>query len=822
MSITDKQRKDIMSMKRRSGIISTAIFSAALLALAGCSAQKGNEEPAESVLADADAGSGAKPAAPDKKEEKKTRTGTFPVTCTNTSYDMTDGDYVTVNGTVYSFGLDDESALAYPELAKRIDGINEEAYSQFMSEMETASAQSIQRHMDGWEYPYEETAVAEAVRADDRAFSYNVAYYSYLGGAHGYTYFGSAVIDPVTGRDIAFSDVVTDASDFPQICLDELTGQDPDMKDYFDASGSDGENLLDRIREDIRDPEKEGPVWTLGYDGIDIYFEDYAMGSYAAGSKVVHIPYESHREIFDSTYFEFGGPVPDAKDHITVVNTDAKEPLKPENSFLKVGYDWDYRYEDTAPYSYGQADVFFIDDDHPALRKKVDSLNEEAKKRLDSGYAGFRKTADSEYEEYRKTSEGGYFGRCSYGLNRYLARADEKVFSYAEAEEWVGIKKNSRTVVGVNIDTGTGQDLALDDIVTDIYDLVDAIDEALKEEGYPDNIEKMTSDEIHKQINSKNFISNDKLSWTIGYEGLNIYCNNTVNFSLADFGQDAVPIFVPFAGHEDLFAEGLTDVPVSYAYQIPVSGIFGTSVKLDTQHSGKYDDINIYPSMNEYGEVDHLTFGLNGFLNNVENFYASDLLMTVVKDPMGDFYIYAQCPVDDGGVLMRVFGLSYGNLYDVTEDEYLPQKVVYAATGAGNEKGSVMTDPLSFSVYENDYALGYRAAYSECCISSLGFPKPKDGKWYYPKDTVFDIRAIKDISTDKGVIAAGEILSPYSMSEPDTDHWEDPKEGGIYILTLKSKTGKQYEMKLERKSYEWMFNGTEVKELFDGFFNYPG
>ncbi|MCR5591517.1 MAG: DUF3298 and DUF4163 domain-containing protein [Lachnospiraceae bacterium] len=797
-----------------------ALAASLLIACSGTDSAATFEAPADTESVSSDDVS-SKPASEDNEKQHK---GTIPMTCTNTYTSMKRSDYEATTGIIYSFTLDGESAKEYPELAAKIDEINEEAYSDFVESMESATAQSLQRHMDGWGYPYEEDRTAAITRADERAFSYYVCNFSYLGGAHGYTDFSAEAIDSVTGEDIEFRDVVKDVSDFPQIVFDELVRQCPDMEGYFDGLSTDKENLLARIKEDA---SSDGPVWSLGYDGITVYFEDYAMGSYAAGAQIVEIPYSSHSEIFDEKYFTYDGDVPDAASHVNTKEEDAKLPLVSENTIMQVGFDREFKFEDKAPYSLGNADKYIIGDDYPELKKKVDALNEADAAKLENAFGDFCKTADKDYEAYKQKEGDDFHGLCEYGLYKYLSRADDKAFSYASAISRIGIAKNERTIVGVNIDPKTGKDLALDDVVTDIYYLEDAIEEVLEDEGYPDATTKMASDELHKQISSKNLISNEKLSWTIGYDGLTIYCNNTVNFTLMDFGADAVPIFIPYNLHDDLFVEGFSDVPKCYAYQIPVSGAFGTSVKLDTEFNGKYTDINIYPSMNEYGEIDVLTFGINGFLNRVENFYSSDLLMTVVKDPMGDSLIYTQCAVDDGGLYMRVFDLSYGNLNEVTEeDDYPDQQVVYYATET--RSGHVMTDPLDFYVFQVDYTLGYRDTYARCCISSLGIPKPIDGKWMYGKDNhMYDIAAATDIKTDAGTIRKGEIFTPVSIEpEAENAYYEDESDDRKIkksTLMLNGKSGKKFKLELESTNgYEWTYNGTDVKKLFDGFFNYPG
>ncbi len=792
------------------------ILIIAVLSLAGCSGTRNKQDPgSKEPVSTADHAPDTAAALSGSEDLPQFIT----LECTNRHMNMMDGSRISAEGTCHSFSLDEESAKAYPALADKIEEINDRAYRSFCQSMESASAGSTICHMDGWGQTFEEEATATVTRADNRAFSYVVEHYSYLGGAHGYAFFEGSVIDPVTCGDISFSDVVTSAADFPDVCFEELILQNPDLKEYFDVSSGDRDDLMATLKDNVS-INGEDPVWTLGYDGITVYFGDYGMGSYAAGARIVNIPYKNHPGIFNADYFRFEGKVPDISDHVTAKETEDPVPLKPEAHIMAIGYDNELLYSETfSPYCIGIADTLTAPEDHPRLRERLDKINSDNIQELQSGFGDFTGRMTTAYARASEKGESDLLMNCTTSICQYLTRADETVFSTVEAHEVSGVGESSRILTGINIDPSTGKDITLDDVVTDISALEKAIDRALKDASYPEQTCEDVSAELRRRISSGDHTSRDELSFTIGYEGLTFYCNNAVNFSMPDFFADGVPLFIPYKGNEDLFAEEYTYAPATYAYQIPVSPAFATAIYIDMNMDGKYKDLWLYPLMDNYGDVSGLTFGVNSSLERVENFYASDMTATYVKNPDGDSFVFLQCALDDGISAFRIFNFSYGSMSEEDSNSVASLQVNYSTIFSDDgHRGYVMTDPLNFHVRAIDSMLGFNDIYSVCCINSMGRPLPKDGKWYYRSDEANKLTASDNIRTDSGVIAKGTVLLPYAFSN-DTE--DDNKSR---ILILKEGSGRYYKLRLERTDDfgEWSYNGHSLQELFDGMFGYPG
>lgn len=218
-----------------------------------------------------------------------------------------------ITGNYYTIELDEEDAANYPKLEERIDAFNEAqkaAMDEFFEGSEKEVAEFFAR---GMKYGYEDNIMFMPVRSDAQGFSFATSQYLYLGGAHGVTSYEAYSIDPVTGKDIPFYDVVADGTNLPGIIINELqTGEDALPSYYFEdqvdeKTGETVENedrvrFVARIRQDMQN-DAEYFCWALNPDGgITAYYGDYAVGPYAAGSHAVPISAADYPEVFTGRY----------------------------------------------------------------------------------------------------------------------------------------------------------------------------------------------------------------------------------------------------------------------------------------------------------------------------------------------------------------------------------------------------------------------------------------------------------------------------------------------------------------------------------------
>ena len=218
-----------------------------------------------------------------------------------------------MEGNYYSISLDSSDSRLYPQLSNALDTYNAAEEKRVTDAMSSAAPDMIELQGNGFDGSGDIFTDIYLLRADEKAFSFCISDYSFLGGAHGFTQYYGYCYDPKTGERINFSDIFKSTYDLPGIIVDELLKQNEDLIGYFKECPSDKENLLADIPSRLEN-EAKGLAWALDYDGIWFYFEDYAMGAYVAGSQAVKVSFSDYPEIFTNTFVNYkADDVPDIK-----------------------------------------------------------------------------------------------------------------------------------------------------------------------------------------------------------------------------------------------------------------------------------------------------------------------------------------------------------------------------------------------------------------------------------------------------------------------------------------------------------------------------
>ncbi len=764
-----------------------------------------------------------------------------------------DNDIELVNGAYYEFIPDDDAREAYPVFAKTIEDLNKDIYSETVSYMQGMEAASLQLRDDGWEYPFDAFRTVTVNRADQKAFSYVVLCEDYQGGAHGYAYYLTKNIDTVTGEEIDFHDVVTDTTDFEQIAFDELLNSNDSLVEYFGMLKEDKTNLLERIKESISGDEPT-IAWNLTYEGIEVYYEDYAMGSYAAGSQSETIRFADYPEIFNADYFTYDGKtaesadIPKIEDHVKE-KTDSETARIPQGPVpMKDVYNSIYSEAEfeSLPYIEGLCEKREVTGDYPALQKALEQYNSDNEKKMSKGFKSYITDVKNEYKDKylsgTKADDYGEYDIYDYGIALYQNRADDVVFSMTESlyEEHVSVD-SFRQLTGVNFDTQTGEAISLSDVVTDTADFTSAVEDKIKKEGYIRDVENKILTEFKAQMGSNDLVSNPKFSWTLGYEGITVYFNTTVNYDVFGVQDTAFNVFVPFAEHEGLFNEKYLETPEMYVIEVPVSDKFADSVTLDTSDNGDYMRYSFEPVMDQYGYVNSLKVENDKDKSEIENLYATNVRTFIVSGAYGEKYIYLQCPIEDGYTNIRILWTgAEGEVYEGVEDG-ISGEVQYTSGEDTDEltRGYTMTSTRGFRLRDDDTFFGVRDVYATCRLDLDGTPLPMDGFWYYRQDPDMNLKTLKSIevstvdgdgneSDKKVTLPEGTELSPYRVSvktklgygSASADYTPSDYERTV---DLTASDGTVYRIHLESEDgYDYNVNGETLQDIFEGWFVYAG
>ena len=142
--------------------------------------------------------------------------------------------------------------------------------------------------------PFSDIRFADVVRADSNVFSFTTTDATWYGGAHPNSYQSGFSIDPKTGKRLELTDAVTDYDAFYEEVHKALLEQE---KEY---------GFFDEWEETLHDTfygSEYKPTWVIAKDGIDLWFNTYALAPYASGPVFLEFPKEKYSELLNAEYF---------------------------------------------------------------------------------------------------------------------------------------------------------------------------------------------------------------------------------------------------------------------------------------------------------------------------------------------------------------------------------------------------------------------------------------------------------------------------------------------------------------------------------------
>ena len=133
-------------------------------------------------------------------------------------------------------------------------------------------------------------------RSDETVLSMAVMESSYLGGAHSFCATIGRTYDTQTGKELSLKDVVSDYDGIYEYVKTQLE-ENYDQSMFF-------EDYQDTLQKMFYDESGDyGTVqWTISQTGLSIYFNQYDLAPYVAGSQQVDISFKEQPQLFQSKY----------------------------------------------------------------------------------------------------------------------------------------------------------------------------------------------------------------------------------------------------------------------------------------------------------------------------------------------------------------------------------------------------------------------------------------------------------------------------------------------------------------------------------------
>lgn len=234
-----------------------------------------------------------------------------------------------------------------------------------------------------------------------------------------------------------------------------------------------------------------------------------------------------------------------------------------------------------------------------------------------------------------------------------IKRSDSVAVSILTIDQIVLNESNFDTVdeySSTNIDTKTGQSLALTDVIADLNSFTELVQSQLIAQWKTSG----GGNEPDYDLLSTTLRSGP--SWTLDPDGITIYFNQ---YEFSDFaGQVVKPVKIQFRGNEGIFSQKYTEAPVSYAYEVPMDCAFFSDVNQD----GAIDRISISYSASDDGYAS-TNIDVNGIETSAEARWYEYLDPLLVHLENGSEYLMVEGESEDSWVgqgFCNVFNLSDG------------------------------------------------------------------------------------------------------------------------------------------------------------------
>ena len=444
---------------------------------------------------------------------------------------------------------------------------------------------------------------------------------------------------------------------------------------------------------------------------------------------------------------------------------------------------------------------------YPELAQVLKKLSEENKNTILTDYENLKSQAE---DDLKAAKEGGYEVYTPYSTecSFYVNRADNRVLSLGKSgyDYWGGAHGTGYST-GCNYNARTGEELRIQDVVTDVDTFAGLIEAKVYESG-------LTRDDLFldEEETLKDYIlkaaADHTLNWEITNEGVTVWFNP---YEISYYAAGMPSGSVSFAGHPEVFSDYYAETARTYVYAIE-----GLDVSdIDFDGDGKADELSVWASMDEYGTYEALKVSMKG-VETSKDIWAYSYDPYILHTTDGKNYLYVICGSDNDYRMLEVFDLNGSSAVYVGEVNNcgLRAQLLDASSYLYGEE--LLTDPENFYLESRMEVLSTYSASRRYHVGADGMPVA-DEDFYQVDASTYEWRealtAKKDVpcvqvaedgsvTADNAVIPAGTKLTLYR-----TD--------GSSLVDLKA-GDTLYRIEVDHSEWPYTINGIEEEEYFDG------
>lgn len=432
----------------------------------------------------------------------------------------------------------------------------------------------------------------------------------------------------------------------------------------------------------------------------------------------------------------------------------------PEKSsqYLNVEFDYftDSCYEETS-LMYGHYNTIKLNStEYPALTEAVDAYNEVHASEAQSYLDEMEEWAKELYKEYGADM---FIGPYVAEYDMYLRRADAQVLSVAEAcYSYEGGAHGNSYYNTVNFDVQTGEEIALESVITDMNSLPGILATEIQEKYtdltfWSEDLASLLQDYVTPS--STEYVPT--FTWTIDYQGVTFYFSD---YELGSYANGRQEVMISYSEYPEILdSKYFENVENNYVVAL-LNNWTGTD--LDLNNDGVTDYVSVrknYSVDTDFCESYDVTVNDNTFTHDV---YFYDLWTYYVKSG-DDSYLYVQRRAESDFETVSVFRLTENSVEYV--DDF--------SNGLG-----CFTNSLDFEVSKRMDLLSTYFAMADCSIGADGLPIETNGIYTVTGEVI--ITSTVPITADL-VDAEGNLLGSSYEFPAGTDFRFISTDGATYV-----------------------------------------
>lgn len=378
-----------------------------------------------------------------------------------------------------------------------------------------------------------------------------------------------------------------------------------------------------------------------------------------------------------------------------------------------------------------------------------------------------------------------------------IVRADDVVFSaWSKTDSYTGGAHPFYTYDGIAVDTATGRELQLSDVVTDTTAMAKQLAEQLTD-SYDEN------DFSDLPITLQSMLKSNTLEWALGNEGLE-FCFAPGN--LAPYAVGAVSTVIRYEEMPELFNEKYTKTAKRYTRGFSVDDV----QRVDIDGDGESEEILLSRDFGESEGADGISTGIRMQIDSKAYVFESiayGYTCYLVHLEEDKWYLYLDGVSDNDYHTLYVFDLNGEEPQKIQELYGTGFHTDYRNEDAYEYPQDYFTDPEAFRLDVRTDLLSTLPASRFYRVGADGNPEAKQDYYYYDTDRELTSRIDLELEFPeegtKETVPAGSIFRFYRT---DNENFVD----------MKLDDGRVCRVEADNSDWPVRINGTDREEVFDG------